>query len=319
MNLHDPWPAGIPRPRDYLQTSDELFFAVVSSVIDEGHALSSLRYVRRNGVMLKLDTEAAHGFLREHRPSWLVHSPLIDALIHRVPLNEVTRVHRPDDRMAWLRRGGTADELEARALRAAAALGRHGATADRLGLGGSLLLGAQHGASDIDLIAYGRDAFHAARGALAAAVKAGALAALDGPAWEAAWARRGGALGLDEYVRGEARKWNKATLEGTRIDLTLVVNHQEEVAERVPFTKLGRITVQALVTDATCAFDHPARYRVQHDEVSEVVSFTPTYAGQVEAGEMLEASGWLESDADGVRRAVVGTSREADGECVRKV
>jgi predicted nucleotidyltransferase len=150
-------------------------------------------------------------------------------------------------------------------------------------------------------------------------VEAGALHALDAPAWEAAWARRGSALGLDEYVRGELRKLNKATLDGTRLDLTLVVNHQEEVAERVPFTKYGPITVRALVTDATCAFDHPARYRVQHDAVREVVSFTPTYAGQVEAGEMLEASGWLESDAVGARRVVVGTSREGEGEFVKNV
>ena len=67
------------------------------------------------------------------------------------------------------------------------------------------------------------------------------------------------------------------------------------------------------------AFDHPARYRVEHDLVSEVVSFTPTYAGQAEVGEMIEASGWLEEDAHHGRRLVVGTSREADGEWIRLV
>ena len=67
------------------------------------------------------------------------------------------------------------------------------------------------------------------------------------------------------------------------------------------------------------AFDHPARYRVRHAAVSEVVSFTPTYAGQAVAGELIEASGWLEDDSAGARRLVVGTSREAGGEYVRSV
>jgi predicted nucleotidyltransferase len=36
---------------------------------------------------------------------------------------------------------------------------------------------------------------------------------------------------------------------------------------------------------AAAAFDHPARYQVRHGDVSEVVSFTPTYAGQAASGE----------------------------------
>ena len=107
------------------------------------------------------------------------------------------------------------------------------------------------------------------------------------------------------------RKRNKALVDGTRVDLSLVVDREEEVPERGPFRKHGMIVVRALVTDATSAFDHPARYRVEHDEVSEVVSFTPTYAGQAMAGEMIEASGWLEEDAD--RGATGGGGDEPGG------
>jgi predicted nucleotidyltransferase len=117
-------------------------------------------------------------------------------------------------------------------------------------------------------------------------------------------------------VRAESRKRNKAVIEGTRVDLTLVADRQEEIPERGPFRKLGRIEITAVVTDASAGFDHPARYRVRHDDVAEVVSFTPTYAGQVLAGETIHASGWLEVDAAGARRLVVGTSREARGEYV---
>lgn len=292
---------------------------MVSSTLDVGGALTSLRYVRQGASLLKLGTDDANRFLREHRPAYLVHSTLIDAMIHRVPLGDVLRVHRPDERLAALRATGPTDRLEELALRAVGALVEAGASAGRFGLGGSLLLGAQHPASDIDLVVYGRGAFTAARRALGAAVGAGSLKALDQAQWEAAWLRRGPDIGLEEYVRAETRKQNKALVEGTRIDLTLVVDRDEEVPEQGPFRKLGKLVVQAEVVDATEAFDHPARYRVKSEEVSDVVSFTPTYAGQAEAGEMIEASGWLELDSAGARRVVVGTSREAGGEYVRSV
>jgi len=307
------------RPRDYLETAGGLYFAVVSSTLDAGGALTSLRYVRQGPSLLKLGTDDANRFLRDRCAAYLVHSTLIDAMIHRVPLGDVLRVHRPDERLAALRVTGATDRLEGLALRAVGALVNAGASGGRIGLGGSLLLGAQHETSDIDLVVYGRRAFTAARRALGAAVGAGSLTALDRAQWEAAWLRRGPDIGLEEYVRAEMRKQNKALVEGTRIDLTLVVDRDEEVPEQGPFRKLGKIVVQAEVVDATEAFDHPARYRVRSEEVSEVVSFTPTYAGQAEAGEMIEASGWLELDSAGARRVVVGTSREAGGEWIRVV
>ena len=69
----------------------------------------------------------------------------------------------------------------------------------------------------------------------------------------------------------ERRKHTKATVRGTRVDLSLVVDAAEEIPEHGPFQKLGRAVVRALVTDATAAFDHPARYGVQGDKVTEVL------------------------------------------------
>ena len=316
MNPRDRWPASIPRPRDYLETADGLFFAVVSSLIDAGRALTSLRYARSEGALLKLSTDEGNAFLRQHRPAYLTHSTLIDAMVHLVPLADVIAVHRPDDRLAALRASGAGDRMEARALRAVDALVEGGAPVGRIGLGGSLLLGAQHPDSDIDLVAYGRRAFDATRGALGAAIAAGHLNSLDVAQWEAAWSRRGSDLTLEQYMKAEVRKHNKAVIEGTRLDVTLVVDHDEEVPEHGPFRKLGRTVVEAVVIDASAAFDHPARYRVEHAEVREVLSFTPTYAGQAVEGETIEATGWLEEDSTGARRLVVGTSREAGGEYV---
>ena len=116
----------------------------MSSLIDAGHALTSLRYVRRDGALIKLSTGEGDAFLRLHRTAYLVHSTLIDALVHRVPLADVIATHRPDERLAALRSSGSGDRIERRALRAVDALVVAGAPEERVGLGGSLLLGAQH-------------------------------------------------------------------------------------------------------------------------------------------------------------------------------
>ena len=327
MNLHanpvprpapwQEWPAAVPRPRDYLQTIDGLWLAVVSSVVDEGHAITSLRY-RRDGVQLrKLGTAEAGAWLRAARPDYLVRSPLVDAVVHRVPPADVVQVHRPDQRLLQLEASSANDQLEAVALQAVHALGAAGADTRRMGVGGSLLLGAHGPGSDIDLVVYGRAAFHAARRALGVAIASGTLAPPGDAAWREAWERRGTDLSLEEYIEAERRKLNKAVLQRTRIDLSLVADFAEEVPEHGPYRKEGMLQVRAEVLDASAAFDHPARYGVRHPDVAEVVSYTPTFAGQAREGEVIDARGWLEVDSRGARRLLVGTSREAGGEWIR--
>jgi hypothetical protein len=89
----------------------------VSSLIDAGHALTNLRYVRRDGALIKLSTSEAEAFLRLHRSAYLVHSTLIDAMIHRVPLTDVIATHRPDERLAALRSAGLETDRAAGAPR----------------------------------------------------------------------------------------------------------------------------------------------------------------------------------------------------------
>jgi hypothetical protein len=308
---------GPARPRDFLETGDGLFFAVVSPLLDEGRYLTSLRYVREQGRLQKLDTASAAALLLGRHPDWAVHAAPVDASVHAVPCEAVVRVHQPEERFAALMSSGELDPVERAAVSAARVLVSHGAPERALGVSGSVLIGAQGPTSDVDLVAYGRDAFTAARQALGRAVAASDLDAPDKLAWHQAWDRRGSALTLDEYVWHERRKGTKAVLHGSRIDLSLVAHQSEQPPLPRGVRKLHRARLVARVTDIAAAFDHPARYLVAGDEVSEVMSFTPTYAGQALAGEMIEAAGWLEEDATGVRRLVVGSSREAPGEFIR--
>jgi hypothetical protein len=231
-----------------------------------------------------------------------------------VPSAAIERVHRPEACAASLLGGDAAHPVEACARRALAALVEHGVPLHRLGLTGSLLVGAVHEASDIDVVTYGRAAFAAARTALAALVEAGHWSAPGDAGWRDAWQRRGAPGDLAGYIRHERRKGTKAMVDGARLDVSLLQEPAEGTPEAPPYRKLGRRELEALVTDASGAFDYPARYEVEHPDVRALVSYTATYAGQAEAGERVFASGWLEEDAAGARRLLIGTSREAAGE-----
>lgn len=304
-----------------METGDGLFFAVVSPLVDDGCYLTSLRYHREEGRLRKLDTEPAAALVHGRHPGWRRHSPLLDAVVHMVPDSAVVRVHRPEARLENLRQreegGEVLDAASTRAVRAARELQARGVPPGRLGVSGSLLLGAAGHGSDIDLVSYGRDAFWHARRALAAATAEGTLAPLAEADWRAAWDRRGRPVPFAEYQWHEERKGTKALVEGTRMDLSLIADEAEALPLPRGVVKQGRATIAAVVTGAIAAFDHPARYQVAGAVVDEVLSFTPTYAGQAQVGEVIEASGWLEEDEVGVCRLVVGSSREAGGEWIR--
>jgi predicted nucleotidyltransferase len=304
------------RPRDFVETADGILAAVTSTAHAEGPVVT-VRYVREDGVPRKLEAVAAAALVSRRHPAWLRRSPLLDLDVVLVPHAEVVRVHHPEARLAVLRAGAHAEGPEARAVRAASMLERGDAPPGRLGVTGSLLVGAARAGSDLDIVAYGRATFQAARRALADAVARGDWQELSAAEWREAWRRRGAPGTLDGYVRAERRKHTKALVEGTRLDLTLLQDPTEGEPEHPPFVKLGRTRIEATVTDAAAAFDLPARFRVDDNGVPEVVSYTATYAGQALEGERIGAAGWLEEDARGRRRLLVGTSREATGEWIR--
>jgi predicted nucleotidyltransferase len=207
------------------------------------------------------------------------------------------------------------DLLEERVVRLLRVFGEAGLPLPQIGLTGSFLVGAHGAESDIDLVLYDTQLFHRARRLLAELVSLGRLESLNDAMWRTAYRRRGCSLSLDDYVWHERRKSNKAVFENVKVDLSLVVPHRG--ARSVAWRKLGKSRIQARVTDDRDAYDYPSRLRVEHRQVGEVVSYTPTYTGQACVGEWIEAAGFLEESEEATRRIVIGTSREAAGQYVR--
>lgn len=304
------------RPRDFVVVGDML--AAVTSVLHPDGPVVTPRYLREGSTLRKLDPALAAEVVASQHPGWRRRSGLLDADVVLVPLAEIEAVLRPESMATALIAALPGPGVAGRAGRFLRAMIAARVPAERIGVTGSLLAGAANDHSDIDVVCYGRAAFAAARAALASLCAAGELAELTEADWLEAWRRRGEPGTSEAYVRQERSKGTKARIGTTRIDLSLLQDPGEGRPEHPPYRRLGRLALEAVVTDAEGAFDYPARYVVRHP-VGEVASYTATYAGQARTGDRIRAWGWLERCGDGSQRLLVGTSREAEGEGIERV
>jgi len=247
----------------------------------------------------KLEFDEAYDLIRQEKPGYLDR-------IHRVPVKDVAAVKKPEVELP---------RIAARERRVRSLVRLFSLPPGSLGCTGSRLIGLEAETSDIDLVVYG-DAFPVACERLRQAIAAGEVQDLSDEMWRTVYRKRSPELTFDEFVLHEQRKWNRGEIGGTYFDL-LYTRGYDDLAT-VPVgqgTVLGRRTIQAVVTDATHAFDSPAVYRVEHPEFSCILSFTHTYSGQALPGEVVEAQGVAERHGEETW-LIVGTTRTAKGEWI---
>lgn len=301
-------------PRDFVETDDGLVFAVLGWGGEAGRIPAFLRYIRDGGRLRKLGTADADDRVRGEFPEYSFHSALRDIDLHGVPFDRVRRHHRPVLRAWDLISRPPGDALEARAAEALGLFISAGVRGEVLGVTGSLLLDAHGEGSDVDLVVYDREAFGRVRQVIREEISRGGCEALDAARWREAFDRRACSLTLEEYVWHEQRKHNKLVIGGSKIDVSHVSPNPEPA---IRWRKTGRTRLRARVRDDTAGFDYPARFRIDHPDVPEVVCYTNTFTGQARRGEPVLAAGWLEESDGRARRLVVGTSREAGGEFIK--
>jgi hypothetical protein len=306
-------------PKDFVQTGDGLIFAVVSYHPHQGKVGCFLRYVNDGDSWQKVDTLQANRLLSRHHPDYLYKSKQFDAEFHAVDVADIVVHHRPEARLKALKnQPQPKDVIEEKLSRLLTILVQFGVNCDFLGLTGSMLIGNQKAGSDIDLVVYGRDAFHQTRDAVKQAIASGLIEDLDLSLMRDNFQRRGGELNFEEFAWHESRKFNKAAIDGTKFDIGMVSLPDELEPEHHHYIKQGISTVKATVIDDHRAFDFPAHYLIDNEMTPEVVSFTHTYVGQARVGETIEVTGAVECDsASGQRRLVVGSTREAIGEYIK--
>lgn len=302
-------------PKDYVETADGLVFAVVSHVLDAGRLPVYLRYRKTTEGFSKLASGDAKAHLDPFGERFWYESSRRQIRMQGVELSDIRTVYRSRQRAQDLVVENPSDPIAAAAQRLLQILKRRTGSLADVGVTGSLLLGAQTSRSDIDLVVFDETGFHALRSAVLDAIREGDLTDLSPSDWVEAHDRRGPELSLSEYLWHERRKGNKAMIEGIKFDLTLVDLSRPE--PEAALEKRGTLDLCARVTDATESFGFPARYRIDHPMITEVLAFSQTYAGQALAGETVRVRGRLETLQDGRQRLVVGADREASGEYIK--
>ncbi len=295
------------RLRDFIEDMDGWLYAV--SAYDNRERVGCvLRYVpratgervRQDGKRFhKLDFDGAYDLIHRQKPAYA-------NAIQRVPVNDLSRVYKPEEEFASI----CARNTKVRRLADLFTL-----PGGALGCTGSLLCGLENEASDIDLVVYGA-AWFTAQKQLRRLVEEGVINDLSPEMWRKVYAKREPAIPFDIFVLHEKRKWNRGEIEGTYFDLLYTRSYAD--LGNVPSGKgtvIDRRCIQATVTDASLAFDSPAVYEVEHDEIQRVLSFTHTYSGQALPGEVIEAKGVCE-EHKGEKWLVVGTSRIAPNEYI---
>jgi len=303
--------------RDFLETSEGLIFAVVVNGVDEGGVYCALRYVEENSGYRKVATLEADSLIQLYYPRYHFYAKQWDTFLHKVPLDRIRNHFRPRERLHALLESEPTDGIQANLIALLHMLKERRIDLESLGVTGSLLIGAHSEKSDIDLVVYDRRKFHGLRGTVKRLIEENKLQALDDEFWCSTYERRGCALGLSEYIWHERRKYNKAIINEVKFDISFV--DIKVIPDMIPHRKSGKTVLISTITDDQWAFDCPARYFVSDDEIREVLSFTPTYAGQARKDERIEAAGWLEVSKSGQQRLVIGSSREAAGEYIKVV
>ena len=297
------------RLRDFIVTGDDWIFAVADYCHEDG-IRSILRYVPDpkgtrgfDKKYTKMDFDDAFVFMKKARPDWVKD-------VHIIPWDSVKEILSPSKRLRSIVNKNEKVKAIVKTLE------KH-VLPENMGVTGSLLPGLEIESSDIDFIVYGSAWFTARDIIKREKEKKNHITEISDEMWHDIYKKRKPDISFDEFLLHEARKGNRGMVGGTYFDL-LYVRDWKDITSCLRGTDIGNKTIQATVMNADFSFDSPAIYKIDHPEISYVLSYTHTYAGQALPGEVIEAQGMVETLGN-MKRLVVGTTREPKGEWIKSL
>ena len=330
------------RPRDFIYTTDDLFFATTTYLHPEDRIMSFLRYIPdqngdrslNNKQYSKVDSNQAYNFLANNFPEYLFDCEITNVQMMGVPIERVEKLLLPTNRLHEIMESQKRDKLLEKVVILAETFHDHtGISFNKMGISGSILPGLyKPNISDIDFVIYGLKNHRTVMEAFEDIKKEnGILKGIEGEYWKKLYNKRikDSSLSYEEFRWYENRKNNRGILDGTLFDI-LQTRDWDEINGSYGATRyepMGCIEIECTVTDSLAAFDNPAVYKVEEVKIiegpnipiSEVASYTHTYAGQAREGERITARGKLEKviGENISYRLIVGTTRESIGEFIK--
>jgi len=330
------------RPRDFIHTTDDLFFATTTYLHPDDRIISFLRYIPDqdgdrsldNKKYSKVDSNQAYEYLRNNFPEYLFDCEITNVEMMGVPTENVEKILQPTDRLRDIIEAQKRDKLLDKVVKLAGIFHEHtGISYSKMGISGSILPGLYNpNVSDIDFVIYGLKNHREVMKAFENIKKEnGILKGIEGEYWKKLYKKRikDSSLTYEEFRWYENRKHNRGILDGTLFDILQTKDWDEIHGSyaAIRYEPMGTVEIDCTVTNSLAAFDNPAVYKVDNVEIikgpkvpiTELASYTHTYAGQAREGERITARGKLEKviGQNINYRLVVGTTRESIGEFIK--
>lgn len=332
------------RPRFFIKTKDNLFFAVNTYSHPSTHYVAFLRYVpsvdgerELDGVKYKkLSSVEAYDYVKKHHPDYLFDWNVEGKKMMGVVREDVAEVLSPIARLREII-DSSDDNVLYNKIRLLSSVfhDESGISYDDMGVTGSTLLNLENDTtSDIDFIVFGADN-HRRAVDLYSRLKEEENSPLDkisGDYWKQVYDKRikDDSMTLEEFEWYESRKNNRGLINGTLFDILFTGNPDDIVDdEEVYFRPLENVTIKCKIVDDSRSYDSPAIYYVSDVEILEgsniniekILSFTHTYTGIVKNNERVIASGVCEEvtkkDSSKIYNLIVGTTRESINEYIK--
>ncbi len=318
------------RDRDFISTNEDLLFCVVGPYHPPDRVISYLKYVpakegkwhrgrtRFKRVMQRYtipDLMKTFDFIAENYVHYLFTSTVYNATMTAVPRDCIKQHYVCEEKLAELLQSHQhLDPLEKKANRLVTQLSKQsGVTPTSIGITGSILLDIHSQAfSDIDLTVYGlKDSHRLRRGLLKIyGSKDGRVRPLqvkERQQW-IAHKVQDHQISATEAAKIFIRKWNIGVFEETPFSVH-PVRLEDELTEKYgqkTFNPLGRVTLQAVVTDSQDSIFLPGSYKIEDarvegraaKDIQEAVTYESLYCGIADAGEQVQVTGKLEHVKD---------------------
>jgi predicted nucleotidyltransferase len=313
------------RDRDFLQTNEGFFFCVIGQLHPLDRVISYIKYVpsesgewgrgeKKFNRVLKNYTIPnlleTFNYLKWNYPNYMFHSPSDNVTLTAVPLENIEKHFKPEQKLAQLKQTHKLDSLQDKLVRLTGFLEEaSGISEGSFGVTGSILLDIHKCTfSDLDIIIYGiKESWTLKKTLTEYRESEIPLKHLKGKSLQK-WGLKKAEqypLTAKEAIKLYERKWNLGFFEDRWVSIHPVKLENEVTTEygKRKYTSYGQVTIEAVVRRNVNSIFLPATYQIedvkfldgqQLGPVTELVSYEGLYSSLAKNGEKIQAKGKLE-------------------------
>ena len=322
----------ITREGDYLQTLENIIFAVKGFVHPPTHIIAFPKYIpnkeSKKGYSKIESLTESYNFLRQHYPEYLRFDPVFNEILGEVPKPKIKKIFSPKNFLKNLLKKEILDKVEKDAVDFVnLILDNSSLPISSLGISGSLMVGFHTENSDIDLVVYGfkqAKTFYEFLKKMVKDEKSQVKQYTEKDLQRLYRFRvKDTEISFKQFVQVETRKFLQGKFRGRDYFIRLVKEsweQDEKYGEKYYFS-MGQIEFKAKVVDDSESIFTPTKYVVDdvsvlnglNVNVEEVVSYRGRFCEQAKKTEKIFVRGKLEkvlSKKGEYYRVLVGNSKK---------